>query len=134
MGDYTAESTVIHRSDREQHSWGRHRFGHLYKCMIECIYTYQNRESIKEVQHINNFLTQKVKMAKSHQSSPNSDFESYTKCHFPEKISTGKPDPGEVKKLDNDSNKTVSQLTLKRQRGIKHNKKKKEKKKAEIRK
>ena len=76
--------------------------------MIERIYTYQNKESIKEVQHINNFLIKKVKMAKSHQSSPDSDFESYTKCHFPENISTGKPEPGEVKKLYNDSNKTAS--------------------------
>ena len=67
-------------------------------------------------------------MARSHQSSPDSDFELYTKCQRPVKFSTEKPDPGEVEELYNDMNDTVNQVILKRRQGIKHDKKKKNKK------
>ena len=71
-------------------------------------------------------------MAGNHKSLLDSDFASNTKCQCPVQFSAEKPDPGEVKELYNDTNDAVNQLTLKICRGIKHDKKKKIKRKKNI--
>ena len=68
-------------------------------------------------------------MAGKYKSPPDSDFASNTKCQRPVQFSAEKSDPGEVNELYNDTNDAVNQLTLKRCQGIKHEKKKKIKRK-----
>ena len=91
--------------------------------------TYQNRESKKSSTYQQFLDLNKVKMVGNRKSSTDSDFASTIKCQRPVQFSTEKHDLGEVNKLYSDTNDAVNQCTLKRCRCIKHDKKKKIKRK-----